>query len=713
MRKTFLALMVTAWVAGAMVRELPAGEAGAIPELFQLQEIEITEEEARTYAETPNMTVIKPEILLQGMGVTLDGALRRQPGVDVQRLQQVGGALDDDSIKIRGFGARRILVTLDGRPLNTNGTAGGYFIDWTTIPLNNIDRIELIKGVSDPRYGNTLGGVINLVTKKATPTPRFEVQLGLAKFATPTLNFFHGWRPQNSFFDYTISGGYSSSDGYLWNGNFRIKNLDVTLGLNLPWRGRLATEVHLLTVTKGFLVNNRQSRIYGTPGYNLPRNPDYPVSDGDIMYGGMGAYPEPGSFWTKDRVLLNVAYDQQVLEQGLFRARWWKNYGRREAFNTRAALNRVFHKRFFDDDSWGADASYRQTFGSHTVALGFEFWRYDDRGDKLLPGDFRYGNPAFSQQNGNYVHTDILGLYLMDDIAIGDRFILTPGLRYSRSENNPGPAGRAAPDLITTSLTREGLAPSLKATYLFNSDSLVYLSIARALRLPTSPEYFWHYTQDNPPYSALLSQLPLKKEDGILLQGGLKYNWGGRTFLEISPYFYYINNFIHFDLINFVAYNIDRALLYGVEFQLAQKLPYGFTAFANYTLQQSRTKGDPFVAEFVAPEDRGFDEIPGLPAHKINVGLQYKGKWQEKIALYLTYVSRQKVIYNNNTLFNTSLNVRTQPSYVTLDLEASVPFWKYGEGYFFVHNLADVKYQERFGYQAAPLTVGGGLRLRY
>ena len=116
----------------------------------------------------------------------------------------------------------------------------------------------------------------------------------------------------------------------------------------------------------------------------------------------------------------------------------------------------------------------------------------------------------------------------------------------------------------------------------------------------------------------------------------------------------------------------------------------------------------------MAPQDRGFNEIPGLPTHKVNLGIQYKGsRFKEKIAFYMTYVSTQQVIYNNNSLYNTTLFVRTQPDYVTFDLEASVPVLKYAEAYAFVHNLTDVKYQERFGYPAAPLTVGGGLKLRY
>jgi iron complex outermembrane receptor protein len=200
--------------------------------IYQLDEITVTEEKVKEEQQTPNSTVVIPELLLQGISSNLDGALFRQPGVDVQRLQEIGGALDDDSIKIRGFGARRITLVMDGRTLNTPGTAGGYFIDWTTIPLTNIEKIYIIKGVSDPRYGNTLGGVINLVTKKPSEKPVFEFQAMKGKYDTDKLSFFHSWKPSN--FEYSIGGNYVKSDGYLRNGNFEVKNVTIYAGYSLP-----------------------------------------------------------------------------------------------------------------------------------------------------------------------------------------------------------------------------------------------------------------------------------------------------------------------------------------------------------------------------------------------------------------------------------------------------------------------------------------------
>ncbi len=227
--------------------------------IFQLDEITISENEIKEEMETPNMTVILPELLLQGIGSTLDSALKRQPGIDVQRPQEVGAALDDDSIKIRGFGSRRILVTIDGRTMNISGTAGGYFIDWTTIPLNNIEKIEVIKGVSDPRYGNTLGGVINLVTKKPIEKPVFELQGLGASFDTYTLSFFHAWKPGN--FEYSISGGYSESDGYLRNGDFWLKMQIFILDMICHGKGRSSGIFSTLMSRRGLSSQIDNQRI--------------------------------------------------------------------------------------------------------------------------------------------------------------------------------------------------------------------------------------------------------------------------------------------------------------------------------------------------------------------------------------------------------------------------------------------------------------------
>jgi hypothetical protein len=113
-----------------------------------------------------------------------------------------------------------------------------------------------------------------------------------------------------------------------------------------------------------------------------------------------------------------------------------------------------------------------------------------------------------------------------------------------------------------------------------------------------------------------------------------------------------------------VSYNIGDARLYGIEMEIVQPWGRGWSTFLNYTFQRSRTEGDMFLELFVDPRDAGFDEIPGLPAHRVNLGVRYRMRNNASLGLFAQVCSEQKVIYNDNTLYNTqmrSLAVRLRP----------------------------------------------------
>ncbi|MBN2198721.1 MAG: TonB-dependent receptor plug domain-containing protein [Candidatus Aminicenantes bacterium] len=664
---------------------------------YQLENIVIDVVDTVRSRRNPNMTVIKPEFFPQSLGTSLDTALERQPGVDVQRIQEIGSALDDDSIRIRGFGARRIAVARDGRLLNTSGVAGGYFIDWTMIPLSGIERIEIVKGVSDARTGNVLGGVINLVSRKPAPGPAaVEAQAGASSFDTWSLSLYHGSKPGR--FDYSLSSNIEDSAGYLSNGTFSFKNAGLRMGYDLPFAGRLSAEASWSRVKKGFIVANRAEPDFGAPGYDLPADPDFPASDGEYMYGGMGAYPEPGSYWIKNKWLFSLAYEQGFGASGYLRLAAWKNHGDREAFNTRRSLDRVFHKKFFDDRSFGASAEYSRVFGSHSLKAGIDFSRLKDDGDANLADDFR---APF--RNGYYVQAGNLAAYLTADFSlVGRKLVLTPGVRWMSYQGIAGPGGvvEGIPDIRL-----RGLAPAVKLTWIFSDENFLYLSLARALRFPTAPEHYWHYDADDAGVDT--SGLPFREEDGLLLQGGWTYAASTRTRFELSSYYYAITDYIQFDLINFVAYNIDTAGLFGLEAEVSHRLSRGVSFFANYTFSRSRTSGDTFVSLFVNPGDLGFREIPGIPAHKGNAGVKWQFPNNARLALFVQAVSGMKVVYNGNALWTDDLRVVDQPGYVRLDFEAAWPLPRLKARLTgFVRNILNARYQERFGFPSAGRTAG-------
>jgi outer membrane receptor for ferrienterochelin and colicins len=80
-------------------------------------------------------------------------------------VQPDGGVPAGTGVQLRGFGARRVLVLVDGQPVvgRVNGT-----LDLARIPVASIERIEIVKGPQSTLYGSdAIGGVINLISKPA------------------------------------------------------------------------------------------------------------------------------------------------------------------------------------------------------------------------------------------------------------------------------------------------------------------------------------------------------------------------------------------------------------------------------------------------------------------------------------------------------------------------------------------------------------------
>ena len=670
---------------------------------FQLDEITIDVVEKIRDAEIPNMTVVKTELFPMSIGTTIDTALERQAGVNIQRIQEVGTAMDDDSIKIRGLSGRRIKVLRDGRLLNTSGASGGYFIDFTMIPLTDVDRVEIVKGIGDARFGNSLGGILNLIPRRLpTEAPISEVEVSAASYDSLGINVHHAYKP--GAFEYALTGRLTRSSGYLSNGKMDFGYFNTHWGYDLPFRGRLTLDVSYSRIKKGFVVSNRVSKDPDEQGYEEAINTDFFPSDGEYMYGGMGAYPEPGSWWIKSKWLFELGYQQGLGKDGVLSFFYWRNHGNREALNTRAALDRVFHKIFYDDRSQGFSTSFRRTVAGHVLTAGVDYDDLGDDGDANKADDFR---APF--RNGNYVSVRNLGLFAMADLTIRkDRLFVTPGVRFMSYEGIAGPSGKLE---LIPDIRMSGLAPSVKVTYRDSRNNTLYFSLARALRMPTAPEHYWHYDPDDAGVNT--SALPFHNEDGVMAQAGGKVSLPTKTTIEISPYYYSVRNFIQFDLINFVSYNIGDARIYGIEAEVVQRFGGGWSSFVNYSFNRSRTRGDTFLPLFVDPQDAGFDEVPGLPKHRANLGIRYRMPNSASLGLFVQAVSAQRVIYNNNTLYNTQMRVRTQTGYVRVDMEFRYPVFSSLEANAFLRNLFNADYQERYGFPVGGRTVGLSLKTRF
>src|SRR3989338_3493475 len=117
-------------------------------------------EEASAASAGASTTVIRPE-KYEKQFKTIPEVLEETPGITVR---QAGGLGQLSTVSIRGSSAEQVAVFLDGVRLNT---AAGGAVDFSTLPLNQLEKIEVIRGAGAHRFGSgSVGGVILLHTKK-------------------------------------------------------------------------------------------------------------------------------------------------------------------------------------------------------------------------------------------------------------------------------------------------------------------------------------------------------------------------------------------------------------------------------------------------------------------------------------------------------------------------------------------------------------------
>jgi len=111
-------------------------------------------------AETPVATEVIDREQIQGSGAeTLAEILEEQPGIDV--FDDVRG----QSLRLQGLDPQHVLILVDGE--RTVGRINGA-IDLSRYSLDEIERIEIVRGASSALYGSdALGGVINLITRRS------------------------------------------------------------------------------------------------------------------------------------------------------------------------------------------------------------------------------------------------------------------------------------------------------------------------------------------------------------------------------------------------------------------------------------------------------------------------------------------------------------------------------------------------------------------
>src|SRR2546428_6945625 len=140
----------------------------SIENLMNVEVTSVSKKEQKLSQVAAAIFVITQEDIRRSGALNIPDLLRMVPGLDVAQINANTWA-----ISARGFNlqfANKLLVLIDGRALYTP-LFGGVYWDTLDVPLEDIERIEVIRGPGGTVWGaNAVNGVINVITKTAADT---------------------------------------------------------------------------------------------------------------------------------------------------------------------------------------------------------------------------------------------------------------------------------------------------------------------------------------------------------------------------------------------------------------------------------------------------------------------------------------------------------------------------------------------------------------
>lgn len=142
-----------------------------------------------------SISVITQEDLQRKPVQNLKDVLKEVPGV---QLTNEGD--NRKGVSIRGLDSSYTLILVDGKRVNSRNAVfrhNDFDLNW--IPVDSIERIEVVRGPMSSLYGSdALGGVVNIITKKLArngqePLRSIPPFRNIAIAATPTTVSFYQW----------------------------------------------------------------------------------------------------------------------------------------------------------------------------------------------------------------------------------------------------------------------------------------------------------------------------------------------------------------------------------------------------------------------------------------------------------------------------------------------------------------------------------------
>ncbi|QHI70799.1 TonB-dependent receptor [Tichowtungia aerotolerans] len=517
-----------------------------------------------------NPSVITSEDLERGHYTSIPEALQKKAGVFVSRISDTPSQAQ---VNLRGFGGdaahQKTLVLLNGRKLNRPDMAT---INWCQIPMQAVERIEVIRGPNSVLYGDhAVGGVINIITKQPSEIPATTLSASFASDEKYEQSLTTSGKLEG--LGYVATLGHQSGDGYRDRSAYDSASGSIRLSGNINERVSAYTEISAVKEQHqlpGALTNLVvQSR-------KQAQNPDDAAREEFIhLQAGVDA------LLTEDLIFnLDGGISQKDLEADI--ASWFT---------------------YYDYKFYTYTLSPKFTILTPAFGLENELIAGIDLKRETLDTQKYYDKARSALWTDTEIKRTTIGGYVADTLQLTDQLLLSGGLRMEKNKLK-AQQKTGAPLFDEESSDWENAWQSA-LTWLPTDTVKVFAGIDRTYRYASFDEQISYSGYGTDGFNK-----NLKPETGMNYEIGVEYLPASNIMLQATLFRTDMEDEIAWDWSTYQNVNLEETTHSGLELSAA----YTHELFAlntYYTWLQS---------EFAAGANKG-NEIPWVPQHQLDINL--------------------------------------------------------------------------------------------
>jgi outer membrane receptor protein involved in Fe transport len=650
--------------------------------------------------------IIEKESIQQSPAIVADDVLRQIPTFSLfRRSSSLSSHPTAQGVSLRGIGpsgVSRTLVLVDGVPFND--PFGGW-VYWTRVPMESVERIELIDGSSSSLYGNYgMGGVINIIPSRAgRRTVEFKTQYG--NHNSPKGDFFAsdvygklGVAVEGSAFDTdgfpivtAAERGIIDNNAQVNFANFNGKvDYQANERVNLFFRGGYFKEDRV-NGKVGEVNDTKWTSLAGGLRVRMPDQSDLQATvfgDDSTFHSTFLAVTAP-SATVASRSIVRLATDQNVPTNAVgTMIQWSRPIGQNHFFST------GFDWRHVDGDS--LEDTYIATPGAPITP-------------PTAPA-------TISLQRNSGGTQDSLGFFLQDVVSFNN-VVVTLSARVDSWQNTDG---HIIETTVATGQPSAGNRPSLQdrddtvvspraaALYRINDRVSVWGDIGWGFRAPTLNEL---YRQFSVGLVRTLANENLGPERLFGGEAGVRIETTRNSSIRSTWYDNAVKNPVSNVTIGTnlqQRQNLGRTRIRGWQNDVEYRINTSLRITGGYLFNDAK------VTEFEANPALVGLYLPQVPKHRGSVGVSYSNPRYVTVAATGMFFGRQ---------YDDDLNQRTKPGetepglppYGVMDFSVSRDFGRNLEVFFGVQNTFDQEYyvQLQPTTTGSPRLVNGGIRVRF